>query len=146
MSRSMAKATNMCPGLAVFFHSLYIGPTSWLMAAPLRMPQRISTMRPRPYPFASAAGRSDPLARAAGSVVGIPLASSATPSGSRPPEALRLRIVEPAIDEVEKSTRIGSPDEVGQPNATGFVPKTAFRPPWGVTFGVALVKARPAHP
>jgi hypothetical protein len=114
-----------------------VSVTARPIAAPTSPLATTSTAIASPDPFVPPNGRIVPSRAAAGSVVGSPSASSATPSESGSPAARRCSTVPRAIAAVDISRLNGG--LVGSPIAIEFVPKIGSRPPWGGMAGSVFV-------
>ena len=68
---------------------------------------------------------------ASGSVVGLPAASSAQPSGIFSPRCFAVMTLPRATLDSDRSITSGARPGSGQANATGLVPNTGFEPPHG---------------
>ena len=117
------------------------------IAAPVSAAQISSNISASIAPFAPPIGNRLPRSIASfGSVVGLPSASSAQPSGMRSP--LRIAIMmRPRTTVVRaRSMTSGSLPLRGNTAATGLVPNSAFLPPQAGIAAGELVKAKPTSP
>ncbi|MNE63919.1 hypothetical protein D3C80_1592980 [compost metagenome] len=113
----------------------------------IRGPATNSTIADRAEPLWPPKVSIAPLRAASASVVGLPAASIAQPSGMALP-ALRYSSISPRAEAlVAKSKMKGFLPSRGQPKANGLVPKEGFVPPAGATqqwLGVTAKETSPA--
>src|SRR5690606_14383323 len=141
-SRAIIKWPRFEPAVQSWYMLRTAGPN----AAPVNTPTRTSTMRARAYPLGPAIGRTAPSKAFLGSVVGLPSASIAHPSGIGLP-VLAARMMFPlAVTLVERSMTTWGRPGTGIAAAIGFVPKYACRPPQGGMPLGELVNANPIIP
>ena len=89
---------------------------------PVNVAVRISTIITSAAPLASPIGNNEPAIAAFASVVGLPSASTAQPSGIGSPLSAASLILPRATFDVDKSTTIGGLSFNGHAKAIGFVP------------------------
>ena len=117
------------------------------IAAPVSEAQISSNISASIAPFAPPIGNRLPCSIASfGSVVGLPLRSSAQPSGIFSPLRIDIMIRPRTTVVSARSTTIGFCSCRGKTAATGLVPKSAFLPPQGGIAAGELVKANPTSP
>ena len=108
--------------------------------------ERISTIRARAAPLASPTGIIVPPSAATGSVVARPAASRAQPSGIASPRCFAPMILPRATLLRDISITSGCFPSLGQPKASGFVPKDAFDPFHGAIAAGVLEKINDMSP
>ena len=114
--------------------------------APVRATASTSTISARAAPLAPPMGWSAPFRAALASVVGLPVSSTAQPSGIASPFWAAVRILPRATWLSAMSTTMGGCPRCGAANPIGLVPYSGCLPPHGaIAFGV-LPKASATSP
>ena len=110
--------------------------------APVKTPDKISTIHAKPDPLNPAIGNCTPARAFKASVVGFPFLSKAEPSGIFVPIFAASLILPLLTFDIDVSNMKGTLSPVGLPKHIGLVPNKLFLAPWGASAGGAFVKHR----